>query len=451
MATPTNSEPTTPTTDFELNEPGASFQVHESVPVHPPDRGAHAYAYLFASFIIELLAWSLPFSYGVFLNYYTDVLPEIPSSKLAVVGTLSTGVMYLAYPVVLRATTLFPHRCRQFMAAGLALCVAGLLGAAWSTKPWHFIMAQGLAYSIGGALLSFPSVAFLFEWFPARRGLAMGILFSGTGIGGIVMPFAIDVLLRRLGQRDTFLIITATFAIAILPCFAFIKPRLPPLPALRHERERLFDVSFLANGMFWPLFICSTLQGLANFVPGIYLPSYSSDIGLSNAASALVAALINGASVPGAILIGWATDRYALSGTIVFSTAGAATAVFLLWGFARGLAQLAIFAIVYGFCAGGFSAMWPRFASAIAQDDHRLATTVYSLFGASRGIGNILAGPISSALLHARGGVSQSYGARNYGPLILFTGATMLASACGSLFGIFGPRGRVLSTRGSRP
>lgn len=51
------------------------------------------------------------------------------------------------------------------------------------------------------------------------------------------------------------------------------------------------------------------------------------------------------ASVPGAILIGWATDRYSLSATIVFSTAGAAGAVFLLWGFARGLAQLAVFAV----------------------------------------------------------------------------------------------------------
>lgn len=322
------------------------------------------------------------------------------------------------------------------MAAGLALCVAGLVGAAFAKHDWELLLSQGIAYSIGGSLLSFPSVAFLFEWFPERRGLAMGILFSGTGIGGIVMPFAIDAMLRNTGQRTTFLILASLFAATMLPCFVFIKPRLPPI-SLR--RERFVDVSFFANLTFWPLFVCSTLQGLANFVPGIYLPSYSTDIGLSNAAATLVVSIINGASVPGAIIIGWATDRYDLGKTIMLSTIGAAISVFLLWGFAKGLVHLIMFALIYGFCAGGFSAMWPRFASAVAKDDIRLATTVYSVFGASRGVGNILAGPISSALL-SHGGHLR-YGASNYGPLILFTGVTMLASACGSFFGAFGRGG----------
>jgi hypothetical protein len=35
----------------------------------------------------------------------------------------------------------------------------------------------------------------------------MGILFSGTGIGGIAMPFAIDFMLRGIGQKWTFLIL----------------------------------------------------------------------------------------------------------------------------------------------------------------------------------------------------------------------------------------------------
>ncbi|KAH7103725.1 MFS general substrate transporter [Auriculariales sp. MPI-PUGE-AT-0066] len=427
------------------------FQSHRN----HQDRGMHAYLYLFASFMIELLTWSLPFSYGVFLNYYNShrlgsATPSSvsgepstnkaeQSSTLALVGTLATGIMYLAYPFVLRTTSLYPWYCRHIMAAGLLLCVAGLCGAAFSSRPWHFIVTQGIVYSLGGSLLSFPSVAFLFEWFPERRGLAMGILFSGTGIGGIAMPFVIDEMLRTLGQRWTFLILAASFVGLLVPCFVFIKPRLPAVPSNTRTRTRLIDVSFLRNGAFWPLFVCSTLQGLGNFVPGIYLPSYTTDIGLGNTAATLFAALINGASVPGAIFIGWATDRLDLRWPILLSTVGAALASFLLWGFAQSGIQLGIFAIVYGFTAGGFSAMWPRFASAIAKDDVRLATLVYSLFGASRGVGNILAGPISSALLS--NSTRVRYGMSNYGPLILFTGATMLASACGTAFGLFGRAG----------
>lgn len=143
------TEPPSPMTDFSHraefggDDAAVAFSAHERVNVPPADKGFHAYAYLLASFVIELLAWSLPFSYGVFLNYYADVLPQPSSTKLAVVGTLSTGVMYLLYPLVLRATTLFPHLCRHLMAVGLALCVGGLVGAAWSTTVWEFVLTQG--------------------------------------------------------------------------------------------------------------------------------------------------------------------------------------------------------------------------------------------------------------------------------------------------------------------
>jgi hypothetical protein len=114
------------------------------------DRGRHAYAYLFASFMIELLAWSLPFSFGVFLNYFNNhpsqVNMERDSDLFAVVGTLATGIMYLSYPFVLRATSLYPWYCRHIMGVGLALCVAGLVGAAFSRAAWHFILTQGLIH-----------------------------------------------------------------------------------------------------------------------------------------------------------------------------------------------------------------------------------------------------------------------------------------------------------------
>jgi len=121
------------------------------------DHGLHAYLYLFASFMIELLAWSLPFSYGVFLNYYNEqhaiesspthssANPVDHSSTMALVGTLATGIMYLAYPLVLRTTSLYPWYCQPIMAVGLVLCVAGLVGAAFATKPWHFVLSQGLS------------------------------------------------------------------------------------------------------------------------------------------------------------------------------------------------------------------------------------------------------------------------------------------------------------------
>ncbi|KIO32644.1 hypothetical protein M407DRAFT_100672 [Tulasnella calospora MUT 4182] len=40
-----------------------------AVSLPPTDTGFDAYAYLVSAWVLELLVWSFPFSYGVFLNY----------------------------------------------------------------------------------------------------------------------------------------------------------------------------------------------------------------------------------------------------------------------------------------------------------------------------------------------------------------------------------------------
>lgn len=41
------------------------------------------------------------------------------------------------------------------MAAGVTLSVAGLVGAAFSTKPWQLVITQGMLYAIGGSEIPF--------------------------------------------------------------------------------------------------------------------------------------------------------------------------------------------------------------------------------------------------------------------------------------------------------
>ena len=55
--------------------------------------------------------------------------------------------------------------------------------------------------------------------------------------------------------------------------------------------------------------------------------------------------------MPGAIFIGWATDRLDLKYPILLSTVGAALSVFLLWGFAKSGVTLAVFAVRISFLA----------------------------------------------------------------------------------------------------
>ncbi|EJD38780.1 MFS general substrate transporter [Auricularia subglabra TFB-10046 SS5] len=402
-----------------------------ATPLYQANSGFHAYAYLASAALIELLVWSIPFSFGVFLNFYKNQLfPSGGTGRLAIVGTLSSGLMYMLAPVWLRIAALYPHRVRYIMLGGFLLVLVGMIGAAFATKDWHFILSQGIAYAFGGGLLYYTSTSLIFEWYPDRQGLAIGMLYSATGIGGIAMPFAIEALLHRFNQRLTFVILACIFTVVILPCFVFVKPRFSHWR--RTDSSAFVNASFVRNPVFWCLLLCNTLQGLANFVPGIYLPTYASDLGFSATMASLTAALINGASVPGAILIGWASDKYNIRVIILASTTSSAAAVFLLWGLSNSVAALLVFATLFGFTAGG------RILIDVASlrdhrvdsEDSKVSNAVFSLMGASRGIGNVLAGPISAALLAKEDYIH--FGSLNYGPLILFTGSVMLASTVGA-------------------
>ncbi|SJL05286.1 uncharacterized protein ARMOST_08652 [Armillaria ostoyae] len=398
----------------------------------PMDRGFHAWAFLVSAWLLEFLVWSYPFSYGVFLNYYTSHEPfqNTPSSLLALVGSLSTGLMYFASLIILPVFSRFPAHKKKGMYVGLILCVAGLFGAAFAKTSGVLLLTQGILYSVGGSMLYFPTMTYTFEWFSERKGLANGLIFSGSGIGGVVMPIVIKTLLYKYGFRTTMLALGTAFTIFALPALPYIKSRVPPSQIVHH---RPINTQFLKFKPFWIFLIANLMQGLGTFLPTLYLPTFATDLGLINAASAgtWALSLMNGTSAPGCIFLGYLSDRFDLRISIFLSALGSSFAVLCIWGFTTHLATLLVFAAVYGFLAPSWSALWTKFASTVGGDDPHLSSMLMCIFIAGRGVGNALAAPISSGLLRpwALTGKSEyPYALKGYGPLILFTGITLLSN-----------------------
>ena len=148
-----------------------------------------------------------------------------------------------------------------------------------------------------------------------------------------------------------------TWAVAVVlltaPLLYYVRPR---LPVSARTRVRRFDLSFLRTSSFWALEAGNILEGLGYFIPGIYLPSYTRTLGLSSVSGTVTVALLNIASVFGAIILGTLIDRFHVTIVVLISTLGATLSVFLLWGFAASLPLLCIFSLIYGLFAGGFSA-----------------------------------------------------------------------------------------------
>ncbi|KAF8608595.1 MFS general substrate transporter [Ceratobasidium sp. AG-I] len=414
----------------------ANKSVSSTSNLPPMDEGFRAYSYIAASFVLEMLVWSTPLSYGVFLNHYTthNLFDSSQNFLLPLVGTLSSGIMYMASMFVVPVIASYPQHRTSFMYVGLVLCVSGLLGAAFATKVWHLIMTQGVLYSVGGTILYFPVQVNLFEWFDKKLGLANGIVYSGTYLGGVVVPFIIEILLNKFGLRITFISLAIAYSVLLAPLLPFVRGRL--LPSMVVTPPKL-DWSFLRNPQFLILFLGNFLQGLGNFIPVLWLPTFATDINLNVTSGTLILALINASSILGSILLGHLSDKQDLRLVMIISVLGSSLAVFLLWGLASSLPPLVAFALVYGFLAAPFSSLWPKFCYIVSDDSH-VRSRLMSIFIVGRGFGNILAAPVSSSLLRMKLITNDhplyGYHVKGYGPLIIFTGTTMFAATIAVLY-----------------
>lgn len=140
-----------------------------------------------------------------------------------------------------------------------------------------------------------PFLFYLNEWFSERKGLAYGIFWAGTGIFGSIVPLLMEWSLGRYGPQTT-LRVWAAFVVCYL-CLSIAQLELrsssltfmklnqsitlalliqllkPRLPVPEKGVTLSLNLGFLRSSLFWFFQLGNIIQGLGNFIPGIYLPS----------------------------------------------------------------------------------------------------------------------------------------------------------------------------------
>jgi len=159
--------------------------------------------------------------------------------------------------------------------SGWLTCMASLVAASFATKVWHLVVTQGLGYGVGFLVLYYALLSMLNEWFVKRRGLAYGVLFAAAGISGIGLPFLIEAVLKRWGLQFTLRAYAIAILVVIGPTLPLCRGRL--LTRETDGRKVKIDVGMLKDPVFLSLSFSTLLQGLAYFLPGIYLPCTSKE------------------------------------------------------------------------------------------------------------------------------------------------------------------------------
>lgn len=306
------------------------------------------------------------------------------------------------------------------------MCILGLVAGSFAKTLPSLILTQGIMYGLGFLIFYYPIISMVDEFWIERRGMAYGLLCSSSGASGTAMPLVIQALLRRYGYPTTLRAIALTLLLVTGPLIPMLKGRLPLTESSVSVART--DWSFVKKPLFWIYSVSNLMQGLGYFFPSLFLPSYAKLIGLDGWQGALLLTVMSVSQVLGQFTFGYLSDRkISLNVLITVSLLTSSTATFTLWGIARSFAPLLVFAMIFGFFGAGYTAMWARMVSAVSEEQSA-ALAMFSVFCFGKGVGNILAGPISAGLILPAVRVS-SYGALKYEAVVIFTGVSLLLSA----------------------
>ena len=186
------------------------------------------------SFITLALAYGVWYSFSVF---FVALLREYDWSRSILAGAFSVCIMIhsLIGPFVgSMVDRLGPRRVvllgSLFLGTGLALCS---LTRTW----WQFYVFFGGITALGiGSIGWVPNVTLIQHWFKKKKGLPIGIMSSGIGIGLLVCIPTIQYLIIKFGWRMTYGIM-AIFIPLIVVSMAIVFLRSPAQDVSSHHTE----------------------------------------------------------------------------------------------------------------------------------------------------------------------------------------------------------------------
>ncbi|KAI1140109.1 major facilitator superfamily protein [Hypoxylon sp. FL0543] len=321
--------------------------------IPPPPDGGYGWICVLAQFLINGFAWGFVASYSVYLAYYLshNLFQEAGPVDFALIGGFNYAFALLTAPLATLLARLYGVRAPMFL--GVIILPASLVGASFATKVWHLYLLQGMAVGISVGLIYIPSTAVIPQWFSRKRILANSICAAGSGVGGLVLCYATQAMLRNLGLFWCLRITAAVVFCINLVATLLVRSRneviQPDQRMFNFRLLRSYHALLLIGWSFVVMFGYVTLM--------FSLSDYTLALGRSDQDSGTVAAMLSLGTAIGRPAIGYLSDRYGRVEIAGLLTAGCGVLVFVLWVPATVYGVLLVFALLSGAILGVFWAV----------------------------------------------------------------------------------------------
>jgi MFS family permease len=263
---------------------------------------------------------------------FPPIVDEFGWDRGLAAGAFSFGFLVSAgvSPVLGR---LIDRRGPRFVIeAGVLITGAGLAGATLISTPWQLYATLGLLVGIGANSMSYAVHSqFLPNWFVRNRALAIGIAFSGVGVGAILILPWLQALILHEGWRTACWKLAVITVVVLLPINLVVAKSPESLGLLpdgerraadgtpNRRRANIVDAKWVAvewtvprairTARFWWLAASYFAGGWIWYSVQIHQTKYLVEIGFAPMLAAWSLGVVAMAGIPGQIVLGALSDR----------------------------------------------------------------------------------------------------------------------------------------------
>ncbi|OBT56500.1 hypothetical protein VE04_03155 [Pseudogymnoascus sp. 24MN13] len=393
-----------------------------------PDGGARAWIVAAGGAAILFCCLGFSNSFGAFEQYYlTHQLQGHSPDKIAWIGSISA---YLQFGAGMVGGPMFDRYGSRIMQPAAVVYVFSVMMLSLCKAYWQIMLVQGVLMGVAMGFLQFPAFAAVSQYFDKNRAAALGVVVSGSSIGGVVIPIALSKMLNNSSLGFGWSVRVIGFLLIPLLAFACVavRPRLTPRTTAfwlsRAYTEVIFvllmvSMFFIFMGMLTPLF---------------YLPTYAVARGMDPALAGYLLAIVNASSTFGRIIPGVLADKYGRLNVFAIGGVSTGIAIFCM-NSAKTNSSLIGYGVVFGFTSGTIISGLSACISLCAKDPREIG--MYMGMGMSlSSLGGLIGPPVNGVFVHHYGGFFEA--CMFSGAVCLFGGFIAVLTKIATPQGIFG-------------
>ncbi|RYO97491.1 hypothetical protein DL764_007294 [Monosporascus ibericus] len=299
----------------------------------PPNGGSKAWLQVLGSWMMMFNTWGTIITFGDYQAYYErGSLFNESSANISWIGSIQSLMVFIIGAVI--GPIYDRGYLKLLLLVGTFGLVFGHMMLSLCTEYWQVVLAQGFVVGIGGGCIFVPALAVVQPYFNSRLGLALGVVATGSSLGGIIYPIVFINLIDKVGFAWTTRIIgfiaLGTLLIPILVSEMRAKP-----PAIR----KVLDFSAFKDGPFMLCILGCFLGYAGSHVSFFYIAYFGQANGWMTGNLALyLLPMLNSASAVGRVLPNWLADKIGPVNVVIpVVNAGGIICTALFFGFLSGI------------------------------------------------------------------------------------------------------------------